>query len=352
MTVRVTRLPSDRDAAYASFVADHPDAQISYTLAYRDLLTELLGCQARYAVALRGEAVVGVMPLMSFEGVAGTVLNSLPYFGSNGGPLADDAEACDALCAWYAEEAQAPGIVAATVIANPFAARAPSVVHDVTDVRIAHVTSLTGDGDAHDRIWAAIDGSARRNVGKAQRCGTVVAVENASLADLEHLHRRSMAAIGASIKSHEFFAGVQRHFQPGIDFDLYVARIGGEAVAALLVFYCAKTVDYYVPAVSPEHRSEQPMAAILLQAMSDAARSGRVRWNWGGSWPSHESLQRFKAKWGGAPCEYRYETKLNDRSLLQASQQDLLTAYPGFYVVPFSCLTPVPGGIANDVGSG
>ncbi len=169
--------------------------------------------------ALRGEALVGVMPLMSLDGEPGTVLSSLPYCGSPGGPLADDLEACDALCTWYAEQAQAQNVVAATVVANPLTAHAASVVHDVVDVRIAHVTPLDDDGDADERIWAAIDGSARRNVAKAKRCGTEVAVENGGLADLEHLHRRSMAV-------------------------------------------------------------------ILLRAMSNAARRGRGRWNWGGSWPA------------------------------------------------------------------
>jgi hypothetical protein len=230
--------------------------------------------------------------------------------------------------------------VAATVIANPLAQRQASLVHDLVDRRIAHITPLSGSGDTETRILAAIDGSARRNAGKAARLGVRVAVENDSFEALQSLHHASMSAIGAQVKAPAFFDAVPRRFGPGAEFDLYVARLDGEAVAALLVFYCAQTVDYYVPAVSPEHRSEQPMAAILLRAMSDAAERGLARWNWGGSWPSHESLQRFKAKWGGIPIEYRYETKLNDDSLLCAQPEELLAEYPGFFVVPFSALKP------------
>lgn len=80
------------------------------------------------------------------------------------------------------------------------------------------------------------------------------------------------------------------------------------------------------------------MAAILFQALTDAARRGMTQWNWGGSWPSHESLQRFKAKWGGEPHEYRYTTKLNDHAILRASPDEILAAYPGFFVVPFASL--------------
>jgi hypothetical protein len=340
VSVEVVQLAAEREAAYASFVQAHPDALSSYTLGYRDLLTELLGCQASYAVALRGERIVGVLPLMCATGKHGTVLNALPYFGSNGGPLVgdDDGGARDALCAWYAARAQAAGVAAATVIANPLAREPASVVHDLIDMRVGHVTPLRGAGDALARIRAAIDGSARRNVNKAQRGGTTVRVENDSFAELEALHRASMEAIGAQVKSSQFFAAIARHLRPGEDYGIYVARIGAQAAAALLLLYGGRSADYYVPAVSPDHRGEQPMAAILLQAMTDAAERGLAHWNWGGSWPSHETLQRFKAKWGGVRVEYRYETKVNDPDLLRIRAEDILAAYPGFYVVPFASL--------------
>jgi len=336
--VEVAGLAAWREQDYTNFVAAHPAALISYTLAYRDMLVELLGCEPRYAVALREETVVGVMPLMSLEGERGTVLNALPYFGSNGGPLADDAEADEALGAWYAAEARAEGVLAGTVIANPLAQRDMQIAGDLDDMRVGHVTPLAGDGDAQARISAAIDGSARRNVAKAQRCRTRVTIDNDAFEHLESLHRRSMEAIGAQVKDHAFFTAVARHFRAGTDFDLYVAHTEEEAAAALLVFYCGATVDYYVPAVSPEHRSEQPMAAILLQAMTDAAQRGFAHWNWGGSWPRHEGLQRFKAKWGGVRREYRYATTLNDQAVLSARPKEILAAYPGFFVVPFSSL--------------
>lgn len=337
-TVEVTRLSAQHEPAYTRFVAGHPDAVISYTLAYRDLLLELLGCQARYAVALHDGAVVGAMPLMSLGGPLGTVVNSLPYFGSSGAPLTRDRQAREALCAWYADETSRDGVVAGTVIANPLAADGGGLVHDLVDTRIAHVTRLAGEGEPRERIWAAIDGSARRNVSKARRCGAEVTVENDAFAELEALHRSSMTAIGAKVKGPDFFAAIRRHFRPTVDYDLFVARIERAAVAALLVFYCATTVDYYIPAVSPDHRSEQPLAVILLEAMARAAERGLARWNWGGSWPTHASLQRFKAKWGGAPRAYGYATKLNDRGLLRTPEAEILAGYPGFFVVPFSQL--------------
>jgi len=337
MTIEIVPLSTGREPAYARFVQDHPGALISYKLPYRDFLLELLGCEARYAMAVRGDEVLGVLPLMVMEGSHGAVLNALPYFGSSGAPLVTDARAAERLMDWYCSEAAAPGVAAATMIANPLAPTPPRP-HDYSDYRIAHVTPLAGDGDPVSRLSSLIDSSARRNVQKAHRSGTTVAIESNAFEELEALHRSSMEAIGAQVKSRAFFEGVPRHFQPGIDYDLYVGRIDGVPAGALLIFYCGKTVDYFMPAASPDHRNSQPMAAILLEAMAEAARRGYTHWNWGGSWPTHESLQRFKAKWGGQPHEYRYATSVGNAAVLNATKEALLAEYPGFFVVPFHSL--------------
>lgn len=229
------------------------------------------------------------------------------------------------------------GVVASTVIGNPLLGADEDLASDLTDFRIGHVTTLPG-GEAEDKIRALIEGSARRNIAKAERSGVRVSVENDNFTDLEALHRDSMLAIGGQVKEPRFFAAVPRHFRPDVDFKLYLARIDGEPAAALLVFYCGRTADYYVPAAGPAYRDVQPMAAILYRALTDAANAGLTYWNWGGSWPSQESLQRFKRKWSGQPRQYRYATTLRDPSLLRRDKETLLRAYPGFFVVPFSSL--------------
>jgi hypothetical protein len=337
MTIKIVSLTPERELAYAKFVDEHPNALISYALPFRDFLKELLGCEARYALAVRAGEVLGILPLMMQHGSYGSVLNALPYFGSSGAPLVTDPDAAELLMDWYCNETACPGVAAATMIGNPLAP-SPTRPHEHSDYRIAHVTPLAGDGEPVARILALIDSSARRNVQKAQRCGTDVTIENGAFEILEALHRASMEAIGAQVKAPAFFEGVPRHFKPGIDYDLYVGRIDSEAVGALLIFYCGTTVDYFMPAASPEHRNSQPMAAVLLHAMAEAARRGYTTWNWGGSWPTHESLQRFKAKWGGKPQEYRYATTVKNEAVLEASKEELLAEYPGFFVVPFHSL--------------
>lgn len=336
--VDVYEMARGQDRTYEAFVAAHPHAMLYHSLRFRDFLIHLLGCQPHYGVALEGGKVVGVLPMMSAVGAYGRVLNSLPYFGSNGGILADGSGARSALAQWYEACTTAPDVAAATLIANPFDQDGTVPGHDFVDVRVGCATPLWGLGDPEERVLASIDGSARRNVAKARRCGVEVDLDNEAFADLEALHRAGMDAIGGRAKSAEFFTAVPRCFRGGDDYDLYVARLGGEVVAALLVFFYGSVCEYYVPASRPESRSEQPMAAILFRAMSDAMRRGLRWWNWGGSWVSQENLIRFKEKWGGRSREYRYWTSLANPQVLSAEPEELLAAYPGFFVAPFGSL--------------
>jgi len=343
--MEVEELAGDRDEAYEAFVASHPHALLYHSLRFRDFLTDLLGCRAHYGVAVADGDVVGVLPVMSATGPYGRVLNSLPYFGSNGGILAGDPRARAALHDWYEGCVAAPDVATATLIANPLDDDGEAPTHDFVDLRVGCMTPLAGDGDPEERVLAAIDGSARRNVAKARRCGVEVEVDNGGFADLEALHRAGMDAIGGRAKEREFFTSVPRCFRAGKDFDLYVARLGGEVVAALLVFYYGSAAEYYVPATRPESRQEQPMSAILHRAMADAARQGLRWWNWGGSWVSQENLIRFKTKWGGRPRDYRYWTTVANPDVLAAEPGQLLAAYPGFFVAPFSSLRPREDGV-------
>jgi hypothetical protein len=333
--VRIVELSPQWESRWDDYVAAHPAGLLYHSLRFRDFLTALLGCEARYALACEGDGVEGVFPLVAREGSYGSVLNSLAYFGSPGGPLASSAAARGALVGWYEAQLADPRVAAATVIANPFESDGTPVPHDMTDVRVNHATELSA-GDPGEAVRSVVHSSARRNVAKALRAGIRVEVENDSLGELARLHRLAMEAVGGSVKSDDFFAAVPAHFRPATDYELYVARLDGVAVAALLIFHFRDTVEYYVPAGDLEHRSLQPLAAILARAMADAAQRGARLWNWGGSWPSHESLMRFKAKWGGRPRSYSYWVKVNSPDVLEAKPQALLDAYPGFYVRPFA----------------
>jgi hypothetical protein len=324
--------------AYEAFLADHPHALLYYSLPYKEFLEDLLGCRSEYWLAWEGERLTGILPTMSCDGPLGTVVNSLPFFGSHGGPLAATEAAKQALWDRFAEIAARPGVAAATVVGHPLADELPPFACQFCDERVGQLTPLDGDGGPEDYLWARIVDGAHWDIKKAERSGVTVTVENDRLDFLEAAHRLNMARVSGRAKPPAFFVTLARHFTPGRDFRIYVARLAGEPVAVLLLFYYKSIVEYFIPATLDDARKYQPMALLIWQGMLDAAREGAGLWNWGGTWRSQEGLHKFKRKWGAGDLPYRYYTLVNEPRLLALSAAELLAAYPYFFVLPFDRL--------------
>ena len=329
-SLQVVRWSAEHEAAIDAFVAGHPEGLIYYTSRYRRYLLEVAGGQCRSLVALDRATVVGVLPLMLKDGPFGPVLNSLPFFGSNGGVLAAGAEAESALIAGYDREAAAASV--ATWISHPFMDTA-TPRHDLTDERIAQWTMLPAGGG----LPAGVEASARRNVQKAQAAGVTVREASDALPFLEATHRANLAAIGGRAKPAEFFSRL-RVMTYGRDWRLHAAEQNGSPLAALLTFEAARTVEYVMPVVVESARSLQPTSMILAVAMAEAARRGVTRWNWGGTWLTQEGVYRFKKKWGADERRYRYFIRLNDASLRRRSAAELSAAYPWYFTLPYDQL--------------
>jgi hypothetical protein len=336
--IEVEALRPAEDAAWDAFLLECDGGLIYYSSRYRDLLLDELGCEAEYLVAREGGEIRGVLPLMWSENGGKRVLNSLPYYGSHGAPLAKSRDAERALIDAWSERATDSRTLAATMVANPFRGAEPlEPVHDLTDGRISQVTTLPVEAD-EARILSLVESSARRNVHKAEQAGIEIEVDASAWSDLHEIHRDNMSAIGGLAKSREFFAAVTRHLRAGEDFELWVARAQGETIAGLLALHFNQVTEYFTPATRHEHRSDQPLALILVRAMIGAVQRGSRLWNWGGTWTSQDGVYRFKRKWGAEECPYRYFVRVNDGSVLDATPERLLDRFPHFYVVPFSAL--------------
>jgi CelD/BcsL family acetyltransferase involved in cellulose biosynthesis len=342
--IEVARLRAGDEPDYAAFIASAPGALVYHSLAYRDLLVGHLDCRQEYLIARDGGDVEGVLPLLWAGEDGARVYNSLPFYGSHGSVLARTQQAEAALIAAYDERATAPATLAATMVANPFLERQPpEPAHNLTDERISQVTDLPVAQAGEEALMDLIDSSARRNVRKARRGGIVAAMDADRLDAVAAIHRQNIEELGGLAKEEAFFASLPRHFSPGEDYEVYVALLDDAVVAGLLLFYFNGTVEYFTPAVDHEHRSEQPLALLLIEAMADAARRGCRRWNWGGTWGSQDGVFRFKRKWGAREGSYRYFVQLNDRSLLDCRPEELRARFGHFYVLPFSALRS-PGG--------
>jgi len=330
------------EEAYERFLQSQRRSLFFHSLRYRPFLKALVGCGDEYLVATDGDAVRGVLPLVYVEREGRRVYNSLPYYGTTAGVIADGTAAYRSLVGAYNEVATARTTVSATIVGSQFgeAPEADGIVSTHVDERIAQMTSLpAGSADPAADILGSCDGSARRNVKKAAAAGIRVERDPSAMDRLRELHEVGLRAIGGLPKGPAFFRLVREHFEPGREFDLYVARRDDVVVAGLLVFYFNQTVEYFVPASDSASRDVQPLSAILIAAMTEAARRGFRWWNWGGTWTTQTGVYRFKRKWGARECVYRHRTQLNEPALLAWPPERILSTWPHFFVVPFRALT-------------
>jgi hypothetical protein len=337
--MRVEILRPENNERYDQYLIRQESSLFYFSSKYKNFLKALLGCEEQYLVAIAGADIRGVLPLMYFQGNKGRIYNSLPYYGSNGGITADNPVAYHELVGTYNEIALSQETISSTIVTNPLAEHCyPDLVYNFRDYRISQITCLSAK-DSHERLMARIESSARRNVKKAISAGVIVEVDHSAADRLGQLHQENIRAIGGIPKTEDFFRMVPRYFKPQEEFDIYVAKKDGRVIAALLLFYFNKTVEYFTPAIDNAYRSLQPLSMILLTALTHASRKGFYWWNWGGTWESQIGLYRFKRKWAAQERKYSYYTQLNAWSILEWNQADILGTFPNFFVVPFSSLT-------------
>ena len=339
--MRIERLTPHLADRYERFLLAQPESLIYQSSRYQNLLVDLLGCRQESMLALDESGnIQAALPLMAAQGFLGTVVNSLPYFGSNGGLIGNDSIARSELITAYHKFIEAPGMAASTLIENPLAPGGlDEIAYDLTDERIGQLTPLPTSGNEAAVLMDSFHYKTRNMIRKAERLGVEVRVDNDAIPFLVAVHEENMREIGGIAKSQLFFDALPQFFRPGKDYRLYVAQLDGKLIAAVLVFYYNQTAEYFTPVVCKEYRGSQALSAAIFRAMCDAAELGHAWWNWGGTWLTQEGVYRFKSRWGTQDLPYRYSTKVHNPEVLKASKTELLTAYPSFFTVPFSALS-------------
>ena len=343
--VEIQRLDAAREEAYERFVSAQPASLLYASLAFRNFLRRVTREDDRYLLAVERGEVVGVLPgFLQRDRGRGAVLNSLPFFGSIGGVVADPARAdvAVALLDAFDRMADEARCISRTVITSPLAVdvsvhdRRP---HTFRDARTCQITPLPEDGaDLGDRLLSAFDDPRPRNIRKAIKSGVTVVErwDDEAIRFVAGVHADNIGALGGISKPLDVFLAVPDCFSRD-QYSVFVASRDGREVAALLAFFYNGTVEYFTPAVLHDERPNQPLSLIIFEAMQRASRSGFRRWNWGGTWASQTTLYDFKKKWGACDHRYFYFTTA-DEAVLDRTREDILAAHPYFYVCPFDAL--------------
>lgn len=350
---RISHLQQDEYQSYTNFLLRNEHNLFYASLKYKQLLYKLLDCEDHFLIVKdENGKIVGALPLMmSRNGTFGPIANSLPYYGSNGGVIADrnipddDQSKVKLLLLSKADEIiKERGCGAFTIITNPLDQNIDfyenNIPHTFRDERIGQITELPVNGnDLDSRLIALFQNPRPRNIRKAIKSDVTCrfSYDDEDLNFLFTTHEDNISSIGGLSKDVSFFRLVPDVFNHN-EYRVYIAEKDGRKIAALLLFYFNKTVEYFTPTVIDKARPLQPTALIIYEAMKDAITAGYRYWNWGGTWVSQTGVYDFKKRWGAGDYPYYYYITLYKHEILDSSQSELLEQYPGFYVVPFGHL--------------
>jgi hypothetical protein len=309
-------------------------------LPYMKILQSITGGENATLVAVDESHVIrGVLPIIRKKGKWGDVLNSLPYYGSNGGLLVDDPRAAKLLMQAYNQLILSPGGCSATIVSNPLSATPLSeILYSIKDYRIGQFTSIDYEKDHAQNLMQSFHSKTRNMVRKGAKLCIETHEENDMVDFLMEVHQNNMRSIGGRAKSKSFFDLFPKYFQAGKDYKILVARLEGKPIAALLLFYFRDTVEYFMPVVLEAYREKQPLSLLIYNAMIEASKSGFRIWNWGGTWISQEGVYLFKKRWGTYDINYTYYTKVYNEDIFSCSKESLIDEYPDLFVVPFHLL--------------
>jgi hypothetical protein len=350
MIVRIEELNISNEKQYSDLLLDTPVSLLYHSLKYRKYLKQVLtDAKDRYLLAFEDEKLVAAIPVFVKSGPFGSVVNSLPFYGSNGSVVAIEncsEETKRKLLQAFVHMCKEENAVTSTIVENPLASNGDLFYDynpDLIDERIGQITTLpdnVADDEIEKQLLASFHVKTRNLVRKGKKSGFEVAHdgEEQTMRQLQSLHESNMSEIGGLCKPWGVFQALLENFNYDEDYRIYTARKDGQFAAGLLVFFFNNTAEYFTPVIHPQYRSQQPLSYLIYLAMLDAVSKGCKWWNWGGTWLSQKGVYHFKSRWGTKDYKYKYFVKVHSEieDIKNQGIAKILENYRYFYVLPFS----------------
>ncbi len=293
--------PQAVDAArWDAYVDRHSEGTFFHLFGWREVLERAVGFRPHYLMALRGETVVGLLPLVRVKSLLfGDALVSLP-FCVQGGVIADDATAERALLA------EASGL-------------AERLAVDYLELR--HTRAVAGDWPTKGETYVlfrrelsadveenmkAIPRKQRAMVRKGIAAG-LVSREETSLDRFFPIYATSVRNLGTPVFPRRYFETLYQAFAPRCR--VTTVYDGNDAVSSVLSFVYKDTVMPYYGGGVPAARDLKAYDFLYWEVMRTACEQGLRCFDYGRSKRDSGSYS-FKKNWGFEPEPLHYQYHL------------------------------------------
>jgi FemAB-related protein (PEP-CTERM system-associated) len=285
-------------AEWDAFVASRLPATGYHVYAWRRVFEDVFGHRSLYAMAKRGSAVVGILPLVVFRSpLFGRFAVSLPFVNA-GGIVADDRDATLRL-------RERAGRLAAEydlrhVELRHEVRRFPDL--PVRQHKVSMRLPLPADSET---LWRGFDRKVRNQVRKAEKSGLQVSSGSDELVDAFYgVFARNMRDLGTPVYDRRFFETIVGRFPDRAR--VHVVTLGREPVAASLTLRWRDVVEVPWASSLREHRDKSPNNLLYWDMLRHAVAGGCSTFDFGRSTPE-EGTFHFKRQWGAEPGPMHWE---------------------------------------------
>jgi FemAB family len=324
---------------YCELLSSCTNTLIYVDLNYLDVISEYTNSKLYFVVDMVDNRIMSALPFCVYFGLYGPVINSLPFYGSNGGIISRSKKVLNynLIIDAVLEFAKKIQCVSATIIESPLNVSDSSVFSkfNYRDSRISLLNYFEPSMESSSLI-KSFQEPRPRNIRRALKDGIGVKQSHSleSMQFLAETHFKNISGIGGAPKRYDFFELIHKNL-PTDQWIILDAFIESKRIASLLLLYSKDVIEYFTPATLLEYRNSQAQSLLIFNGMLFAIDKNINIWNWGGTWDSQKGVYDFKKKWGPAESKYIYYCAIFDESILDREKSALTKLYPYFYVAPF-----------------
>lgn len=301
-SITIIPLTDAHAATWNTFVDNHPGGTIFHHLAWKNAVERAMGQRPHYRLAMRGDAVAGVLPLFEINSVvAGRFLVSVPY-AALGGPIGDEA-AVGALLADARE-------LARELKASSVELRTRQAADQSTPVRSRHAYFEKQLPDRPDDIEEFLPRKARAAARKAAGMGRLTTFEIDGLAAVWPLYARSMRRLGSPNYPICLFKALRDEL--GDRFWVQLVRDGERPVAGLVGFSYKHAMMPYFAGLDERADIYGLNHYLYRESMRRGVELGHTRYDFGRSRIDNPGPYNFKRHCGFEPSPLEYQTFVMD----------------------------------------
>jgi hypothetical protein len=298
-----------------------------------------------YCLSNSGDKIIALMPLAkkTVEG-EGTIINSLPFYGSHGGVLflkniENKSQIQSSIIQHILDDTDDENLLSITFVENPFHTFDDDLMNslgfEVIDHRLGQFKKIAPTLSSYTQeedLLMSFHSKTRNVVRKGLSFNPEFSEQNDedTINWLQSVHEKSILKLNGKFKTKEVFITLLKNFPSPNCSRLFVCKLEGKNIAAVLVLLHGTTVEYFTPIIEEEYKHTQLLSSLIYEAMKTLSKEGFELWNWGGTWESQEGVFRFKDRFGSFTMPYRYFSKIKNQAIKQI-EKDTLSSYFNFF---------------------